>query len=261
ADRRADVIMTLEDVAAGVTREVGVERAVPCGECDGSGAEKGTTPVTCSTCRGYGQVERSSGFFSVRQTCPTCAGTGKVIEKHCKPCSGSGRLAEEVDISIDIPAGVHHGNQLRVVGEGDRGLQGSPNGDLYCQIRVKKHDFFERDHDDIVCEVPITFSDAALGAKVEVPTLQGRATVSVKAGTQSGTLSVLKGKGLPSLEGYGKGDQIVRLVVETPKKLKGPAKKLFQELRNLEESSSAHPERQGFLDRLYEKFTGKSDDA
>ena len=258
ADLRLDLELTLEEVATGVQKRVEVRRGVECGECRGSGAEPGSEPVTCNVCGGYGQVERSSGFFAIRQTCPECHGGGQVIAQKCPRCHGEGREAKAEEIVVDVPGGVFDGNQLRLAGEGEAGVRGGRDGDLYCRIHVRKHDFFERHGNDVICEVPITFSSAALGTKVDVPTLSGKtAVVTVPAGTQSGAFLSLRGKGLPSLEGRGQGHQLVRVVVETPRKLSSEAKKLYEELQTLEGGQQgAHPAQEGFLDRLYKRFKG-----
>jgi len=255
ADLRIDLELTLEEAATGVSRTVELTRQGPCETCDGSGAAAGTTPESCSTCGGHGQVAASSGFFTVRRTCPECLGSGVRIAKPCRDCAGQGRIPLTREISVDVPGGVDDGNQLRVVGEGDHGAEGGPPGDLYCRIRVQEHAFFQRRGTDILLEVPLTFSDAALGTKLEVPTLEGKTSISVPAGTQHGDTIVLKNKGLPSLEGFATGRQIVHFVIETPRRLSGTAKKLFEQLRELDGKSSHHPTRQGFLDRIREYFT------
>jgi molecular chaperone DnaJ len=257
SDLRIDLELTLEDVATGVQRKVEIEREGACTSCRGSGAKSGSAPQTCSTCRGYGQVQTSSGFFTVRRTCPRCYGEGTVISDPCKECGGSGRVAVKRELSIEVPAGVEDGNQLRIAGEGNEGTLGAPSGDLYCRIFVRRHGVFERAGRDIFLEVPVTFSDAALGARIEVPSLDGKTALQVPAGTQSGEVLKLRGKGLPSLDGYGRGDQLVRIVVETPRKLSSKARKLFEEMRELEGQKNAHPARQGFLEKIRDYLRGR----
>jgi molecular chaperone DnaJ len=258
ADQLTEIELTLEEVATGVTRKVEVRRRAVCKTCRGSGAKAGSSPQVCPTCAGYGQVEASSGFFSIRRTCPQCGGEGATIADPCRDCRGEGRVAERREITVDVPAGVHTGNQLRLAGEGDEGVRGGPPGDLYCRIHVEEHRFFQRDGDDLLCEVPITFSDAALGAKIEVPSLQGKTVVTVPPGVQSGAILELRGRGLPSLESSRRGDQLVRVIVETPRRLSAQARKLFEQLRELDgQTSQSHPDRQGFIDRLYDYFKGK----
>lgn len=259
-DLRLEVELTLEEVASGAKRDVDVARMTRCSRCDGSCAEPGSKPEVCPTCRGSGQVQASSGFFTISRPCPGCRGEGLTISKPCTSCSGQGVRRSEARLQIEIPAGIHDGNTLRIVGEGHDGTGGQPPGDLYCTVRVRPHRLFRRDGDHLVCDVPVTFSDAALGARIEVPSLKGKAHVTVPPGTQSGEVLRLKSNGLPRLDGYGRGHQLIRVVVETPRKLSSEQKKIFESLRTLEDSQkSSHPERQGFLERLYEYFTGKGD--
>ena len=257
-DLRVDLTLTLEDVAIGVSREIELKRQGSCGTCQGSGAAPGSSPQKCGTCGGHGQVESASGFFTIRRTCPTCVGAGTTIVDRCTGCGGDGRVPVRRDLKIDVPPGVENGNQIRVVGEGDGGTNGGPSGDLYCRIFVRQHQFFERIGNDVLLEVPITFSDAALGLKLDVPSLNGDLQVSVPSGTQSGEVFRLKGKGLPSIEGRGCGHQLVRVVVETPKKVSGKAKGLFEELRELEGQKNSHPARQGFLEKIQDFLKGGS---
>jgi len=255
-DLYVDVHLTLEDVATGDKREVELERLASCGACKGSGAKPGTEPQACVQCAGYGQVEQSSGFFTVRRTCPKCLGAGKVIVDYCGECRGDGCVPNRSTEELEVPAGIDDGNQIRYTGRGDEGSGGGPAGDLYCRVFVEKHRFFERDGNDVVLEVPVTFCDAALGASLEVPSLGGKVSVNVPAGIQSGDIVRLKGKGLPSLDGSRKGHQMVRVQIETPKKLSGKAKKLLEELRELEGDKKSHPVRHGFLDKLKDYWKG-----
>lgn len=257
ADLRVDLRLTLEDVATGVSRTIELSRQGACQTCDGNGAKPGTSPQKCGGCGGHGQVEASSGFFTIRRTCPQCLGAGSVISERCDDCGGEGCTPTTRELKIDVPAGIEGGNQIRIVGEGDEGTMGAPAGDLYCRIFLAEHRFFERNGNDIFLEVPVTFSDAALGTKLDVPVLGGKTTVSVPSGAQSGDIIKLKGKGIPSLEGYGKGHQLVRIVVETPRKVSSKAKKLFEELRDLDGHKSSHPARQGFLEKIQDFLTGR----
>lgn len=256
-DLRINLEITLTDVLTGVGRKVEIRRRRDCGDCKGSGAQPGTEPQTCLQCQGMGRVESSSGFLRVQRACPRCHGAGSVITTPCEKCEGEGRRVVSGEIDIDIPSGIHDGNQLRISSQGDSGVRGGPAGDLYCRIRVSRHDLFERMENDILLEMPVTFSDAALGAQLEVPTLEGAESLKVKPGTQGGEILRIKRKGLPALEGSGRGDQLVRVMVETPRKLSAEARGLFEQIRDLD-SENEHPARQGFLDRIREYFKGKS---
>ncbi len=255
---RVEVELSLEEVATGAQRSVEIRRQVPCEDCSGCGSRQGSKPVSCPTCRGFGQVESVQGFFSIRRACPRCHGEGAVIGDPCSRCRGEGRHQGKREVVISVPAGVHEGNQLRMHGEGDAGARGGPSGDLYCLIRERRHELFTREGDDILCEVPISFSEAALGAKVDVPTLRGKAEVTIPAGTQSGEMLRLRGQGLPSLEGGGAGSLIVRVVVETPRKLNAKMRELLDELRKAE-SSASHPARSGFFEKIKSYFKAKGD--
>ena len=259
SDLAVEFELTLEEVATGATRTIELRRQIPCKDCKQTGGREGSEPTTCSTCGGYGQVEASQGFFSIRRTCPHCRGEGVQVTDPCPACRGDGRHLGSREVTVNIPAGISSGTRVRVQGEGDAGVRGGPRGDLYCRIRVKRHDFFERLEDDLLCEVPVTFTDAALGTKVEVPTIRGKAKVSVPAGTQAGEILRLRGQGLPSIEGRGTGSQLVKIVVETPRKLTPRMRELMEELRDLEESPSTHPNRSSFFDRLKENFKGRGD--
>ena len=259
SDLRVEVAVTLEEVASGVERKIEMRRQVACEECGGKGGREGAKAVTCPTCHGYGHIDSVSGFFSIRRPCPRCRGEGETVADPCRACRGEGRRPAKREVTIQIPAGVRQGNQLRVRGEGDVGLRGGPTGDLYCFIRETRHPMFERDGDDLLCEVPISFSDAALGARVEVPGVKGKVRLTVPPGTQSGELLRLRGQGLPSLDGH-RGNLIVRVVVETPRKLNANARRLFEELRDAEAQGS-HPARTGFFEKLREYFQGKSEDS
>ncbi|MDR0534855.1 MAG: molecular chaperone DnaJ [Puniceicoccales bacterium] len=218
-DIGVELRISLEEAAAGVERKIPYQRYANCPECHGTGAEKNTSRKKCTTCKGKGQVVRSSGFFSIRQPCPQCGGAGEIIENPCKRCKGNGRVPEEHTVSVKIPPGVDTGSRLRSVGNGHAGANGGPNGDLYVSIRVLEHDLFDRQDDDLFCTVPIKFSIAALGGTVEVATLNGRAALKIPPGTQSGTTFRLREKGVPHIRGGGSGDLLVRIEIDVPKKL------------------------------------------
>ncbi len=257
------VELDLKDVATGVTKTLRVLRNDFCDVCAGSGAEPGTDRKTCQTCGGYGQVEqqRSMGFLVTRTVveCPNCHGRGQVIEKACRACHGSGRAKKERVLNVKVPAGIHEGQSIRLPGEGEPGPLGSARGDLLCVVRVKEHEFFERQGDDLICRLPISFTQAALGAQVDVPTLTGTTPLRIRAGTQYGELFELSGKGLPNMRSGRRGREIVQVIIETPKKLAAHQKEL---LRKFAETEDRHvlPESKGFFERLKDYLTGAGDD-
>lgn len=218
-DMRYDLEITLEEAASGVEKELSYRRKVSCKSCGGSGAEPGSSPITCGTCGGAGRVVSSRGFFQVQQICPTCHGSGTVVETPCGSCRGSGVTIETSRLKVRIPAGVDTGSKLRSAGGGEVGPHGGPSGDLYIVLHVKEHEVFERHDDDLFCLIPIKFTLAALGGTIFVPTLNGKASLKIPAGTQSGTVFRLRGKGMPHLRGSGAGDQLVRVEIEVPQKL------------------------------------------
>ncbi len=230
-------------------KTIALRRAEPCGTCDGTGAKPGTKPATCKQCNGAGVVMTSAGFFSMRSTCPRCGGRGETITDPCGTCNGTGREAKEREITIKIPAGIEDGLTLRIPGEGERGEGGAPPGDLLCEVHIRSHSLFKRAGADVYLELPVGFAQAALGAKVEVPTLRGKAELKVERGTQAGTVLRLKGEGFPRLEGYGRGDQLVEIVVEVPSKLTREQEKLLREFAEMEEQHIT-PERKSFLDKV-----------
>ncbi len=250
-DLRIVLDLTLEEINEGVSKTVTLNRTEPCGACQGSGAKKGTGKKTCGTCHGQGQVARSAGIFQVAQTCPTCQGAGEVIESPCEECNGSGGLRAKADVTIQVPAGVEEGMRLVVRGEGDAGSQGAPRGDLQVVVREREHKLFQRSGPDLLIEVPVSFSQLALGDKVEIPTLTGKVDMSIPAGTQSGKLFRLRGQGLPRLEGRGQGDQLVRVFVEVPKKLTDRQKELLREFAELENERSG---KKSFFERILDHF-------
>jgi len=250
---KIQIEVSLEDVATGVKKAISLTRREACGDCGGTGAAPGTKPVACSTCGGYGVVEQSQGFFAVRTACPHCRGTGRRITAPCSRCRGTGREAVQREITITVPPGAEDGIRYRYPGQGDVGDNAGPAGDLFCYVTVKPHPFFRRHGDDLVCEVPITFPQAALGATIEVPTLGGRTTVTVSRGTQSGDVVRLRGKGLPNPRGRGRGDEIVLLTIETPKRLTPRQEELLRELAETEEKA-VQPHRKTFFQKLKEYF-------
>lgn len=260
ADLRTDIEVTLEDASRGIKTNVSFPRLENCGTCKGSGAKPGTSSKTCSTCRGSGQMSYSKstpfGNFTSVATCKNCHGEGTVIEAPCSVCKGRGRAQKTKKIAVNIPAGVDTGSRLRVAGEGEAGEKGGPPGDLYVVIHIKPHDVFMREGKDILCEIPITFKQAAVGDKIHVPTLNGKAKIDIPPGTQSGTIFRLKGKGLPDLRGYGKGDEHVRVIIETPKQLTKRQKELLEEFEMLSTGSSATAStKKGFFSKVTNVFT------
>jgi chaperone protein DnaJ len=240
SDLRYTLELDLEEAVRGTTVNIRVPTLVNCKPCDGSGAKKGSSPVTCTTCGGIGQVRMQQGFFAVQQTCPRCHGQGKVISDPCESCRGEGRVEEYKTLSVKVPAGVDTGDRIRLSGEGEAGVQGGPTGDLYVVIDVREHAIFQRDGKHLFCEVPINFADAALGAEIEVPTLDGRVKLKIPEGTQSGKQFRLRGKGVAPVRGGGAGDLMCRVVIETPVKLSRRQRELMEEFRTTLEGDSSH---------------------
>jgi molecular chaperone DnaJ len=232
-DLRYDMQISLEEAALGCEKEISVTKPDQCDHCHGAGAEPGSKMRQCGTCGGRGQVLTSRGIFSIAQTCPHCKGAGRILEKPCKKCSGSGKHERTSKIKLRIPAGVESGSRLRSSGSGEAGARGGPAGDLYVFLQVKPHEIFSREGDDLLCEVPVSFIQATLGAEIEVPTLQGKATVKIPAGTQPGALLRLKGRGVKNLQGYGQGDLHVRVQVEVPTHLNAEQKHKLAEFAAL----------------------------
>jgi molecular chaperone DnaJ len=252
-DLRYDLELSFEEATHGCEKEISVTKPELCDQCNGSGVEAGSRVRTCPSCGGRGQIITSRGIFSIAQTCPQCRGSGRVIDKPCKVCRGSGRHERTSKIKLRVPPGVDTGSRLRSSGNGEAGVRGGPPGDLYIVLHVSPHEIFQRDGDDLLCEVPISFVQAALGAEVEVPTLDGNATIRVQPGTQSGTMFRLKGKGVRNIQGYGFGDLHVRVHVEVPTRLSAAQKsKLleFAELCNGKES----PLTQTFFEKAKKLF-------
>lgn len=232
-DLRYDLEITFLEAAMGCEKEITVNKPDRCDVCHGSGVEEGAQTRTCSTCHGRGQVVTSRGIFSIAQTCPQCQGAGRVVDKPCRPCSGSGRRDKTSKIKLRIPAGVDTGARLRSSGNGASGLRGGPPGDLYVVLHAKDHEIFEREGDDLLCEVPVSIVQATLGAEIEVPTLGGKAMIKIPAGTQPGAVFRLKGKGVKNIQGYGHGDLHVRVAVEVPTHLTSLQKQKLQEFAAL----------------------------
>ncbi|MDX2186598.1 MAG: molecular chaperone DnaJ [Opitutaceae bacterium] len=233
SDLRYDLQITLEEAARGVEKEISFRKSMGCERCDGTGAEPGSKKVTCPTCRGAGQIRRSGGIITFTQACPTCGGTGSKIEKPCSACRGEGRVAKTTKLNVRIPPGVDSGSRLRSAGNGEAGFAGGQPGDLYIVINVADHDVFERQNDDLFCEIPIKFTLATLGGTIEVPTLNGKASLKIPSGTQSGTTFRLKGKGIPNLRSGNPGDQLVRVHVEVPTGLSSEQRKKLEEFAHL----------------------------
>ena len=248
--------LTLVEAARGTTKTVAFTRHETCVECDGSGARKGTKPQPCDYCGGQGQVIQTAGVFRMQTTCPACRGAGSVIRDKCPACGGDGVTAEQVERRVTIPAGVDSDVRVRLAGEGEPGGNGGPPGDCYCVIEIEDHPFLTREGRDLHCEVPITFTQAALGATVEVPTLDGPKPLQVTRGTQSGDVVRVRGLGMPEVRGRGIGDLHVHLHVEVPKSLSPRAEELLRELA-AEEHAAVSPKRSSFFSRLTEYFQGK----
>jgi molecular chaperone DnaJ len=252
-DLRYDMEITFEEAAHGCDKEITVTKPERCDECQGSGAEPGSRARTCATCGGRGQVITSRGIFSIAQTCPHCQGAGRLIDKPCKVCRGQGRREKTSKIKLRIPAGVDSGSRLRSAGNGEAGWRGGPAGDLYVMLHAKAHEIFQRDGDDLLCEVPVSFVQAALGTEIDVPTLEGKSSVKVPAGTQPGTMFRLKGKGVKNIQGYGHGDLHVRVNVEVPTQLNAAQKIKLEEFAALCNGKES-PLSQGFFDKAKKLF-------
>lgn len=253
ADLRYDLEISLEEAAHGSEKEISFRKLGQCGHCHGNGAEPGSKRATCHTCRGAGQVTTSRGFFHVRQACPTCHGSGHRFEKVCAKCSGDGRVNETAKINVKIPPGVDTGNKLRSSGNGEAGTMGGEAGDLYIVVHVKDHEVFERQGDDLFCEIPIKFTLATLGGSIHVPTLQGKAALKIPGGTQSGTTFRLKGRGLPHLRGNAHGDQLIRVQVEVPTHLSAEQKKFLEEFARIS-GDQEEPLAKSFFDKAKKFF-------
>src|SRR3954451_17822054 len=253
SDLRYDMQITLEEAAFGVDKEIEVRKLDTCNKCEGKGSESGSRAINCPTCGGSGQVISSRGFFQVSQTCPRCRGTGQIIEKPCRACEGEGRAENTSRIKLKIPAGIADGSRLRSSGNGEAGIRGGPAGDLYVVIHIKEHPIFQREDDNLYCEVPISFTLAALGGEIPVPTLEGKANLKVPAGTQSGQVFKLRGKGVANVNARDHGDLFARLLVEVPTRLNTEQRQKLEEFASLcgEENTPLH---KSFFDRAREFF-------
>lgn len=255
-DLRYDIEITLEEAVKGCKKDIRIQTLAECDTCHGSGAEKGSKVETCPHCHGSGRIRRQQGFFVTEATCPSCHGSGKKIEKPCKSCHGDGRVQKAKNLSVTIPAGVDTGNQLRLSGEGAAGENGAPAGDLYVVIHVREHNIFERDGSNLYCEVPISFTMAALGGEIEVPTLDGKLKLKIPTETQTGKLFRVRGKGVPSPRGGYAGDLICKVVVETPISLNEEQQELLRKLEESLEGKSQHrPQQESFLDSVKNFFS------
>ena len=257
ADLRYNLEVTLEEAARGTETRIRIPTMAECETCKGSGAKKGSEPKTCPTCSGHGQVRMQQGFFSIQQTCPKCHGTGRYIPDPCGTCSGAGRVKQHKTLSVKIPSGIDEGDRIRLTGEGEPGVNGGPPGDLYVQIHLKAHSVFQRDHDDLHCEMPVSFSTAALGGEIEIPTLDGVAKLKVPAETQTGKVFRLRGKGIKGVRSIGHGDLLCHVVIETPVSLTDRQKELLTEFEEISQGNTQRhsPRAQSWMDRVKEFFS------
>ncbi|MEW6115966.1 MAG: molecular chaperone DnaJ [Nitrospirota bacterium] len=253
ADLRYNMTITLEECAFGTEKEIKIPRWQSCDVCSGSGAEPGKPPVTCSQCKGTGHIRFQQGFFSVSKTCGKCQGTGKIITDPCHACKGNGKIKVQREVLVKIPAGVDNGSRLRMTGEGDFGSYGGPPGDLYIVLTVEEHPFFKREGMDVLCQMPLSFPKAVFGGEVEVPTLNGPAKLRIPPGTPSGKSFHLKGRGIPKLGSHYRGDQIVSVYIDVPKKLTPRQKELLEEFASI--GDETHDEAKGFKSKLKDLFS------
>ncbi|WP_035383678.1 molecular chaperone DnaJ [Ferriphaselus sp. R-1] len=256
ADLRYNLEITLEQAARGTETQIRVPTMAECDTCKGSGAKPGTSPTTCSTCHGQGQVRMQQGFFSIQQTCPRCHGSGKQITSPCGSCGGVGRVKQHKTLSVKIPAGVDNDDRIRLSGEGEHGVNGGPAGDLYVVIHLKQHSVFQRDHNDLHCEMPISFATAALGGEIDIPTLDGTARIKVPPETQSGKQFRLRGKGIKGVRSNTYGDLHCHVVVETPANLTERQKELLREFDAISSGDHArhNPRAKSWMDKVKEFF-------
>lgn len=258
ADLRYDLDMTLEEAVFGVNKAIKLPTTEECDSCDGNGAKKGTSATSCGTCNGAGQVRMQQGFFSVQQTCPTCRGRGSVIKDPCNQCGGAGRTRSNKTLDVKIPAGVDTGDRIRVGGQGEQGENNGPAGDLYVQVNVKRHPIFERDENNLLCEVPVSFATAVLGGEIEVPTLAGSAKIKIPAETQTGKRFRLRGKGVKSVRSGLTGDLYCRIEIETPVNLTKKQRELLEQFdETLNEGGKRHnPKSDGWMTGVKKFFDG-----
>ncbi|MBZ0104511.1 MAG: molecular chaperone DnaJ [Sulfuricella denitrificans] len=252
ADLRYNLEISLEDAARGAETKIRIPTMEKCETCNGSGAKPGTQPTTCTTCGGHGQVRMQQGFFSIQQTCPRCHGSGKMVQSPCGTCQGSGRVKQHKTLVVKIPSGVDEGDRIRLSGEGEDGVNGGPPGDLYVVIQIKAHGVFQRDHDDLHCEMPISFTVAALGGEIDIPTLDGHAKIKIPAETQSGKVFRLRGKGIKGVRSQHHGDLMCHVIVETPVSLTERQKELLRELETLNQADGDrhNPRAKSWMDKV-----------
>jgi molecular chaperone DnaJ len=257
ADLRYNMEISLEEAAKGTETKIRIPVMSQCETCKGSGARPGTQPVTCTTCSGHGQVRMQQGFFSVQQTCPKCHGTGKMVKDPCPTCNAAGRIKQHKTLSVKIPTGVDEGDRIRLSGEGEAGVNGGPTGDLYVVIHLKEHEIFQREGGNLHCEMPISFSTAALGGEIEVPTLDGSAKMKIPVETQTGAVFRLRGKGIKPLRSNEHGDLLVHVIVETPVKLTARQMELLRELEtiNQQDSGKHSPRNKSWVDKAKAFFS------
>jgi len=257
SDLRYSLEITLEQAAHGTEKKINIPKMDQCDVCHGKGSKPGSEPKTCPTCHGHGQVRMQQGFFSIQQTCPKCHGNGKIITNPCTSCQGTGRIKRHKTLNIKIPTGVDDGDRIRLAGEGEAGVNGGPPGDLHVVIQLASHAVFERDGDHLHCEIPISYTTAALGGEIEVPTLEGHAKIKVPAETQTGKIFRLRGKGVQGVRSHSKGDLLCHVVIETPVKLTARQKELSEELESIsQKDNSRHsPRAKSWMDKAREFFT------
>lgn len=251
---RVDIDIDLREVATGVEKTINLNRREYCDVCGGSGLKPGTSPTVCSYCRGKGETQQTQGFFTFRSPCPKCGGHGKVIESPCYRCNGQGRVAKRAQVAVQVPPGIEDGVRLRVTGQGEPGENGAPRGDLYCDIHVRPHPLFQREGCHLICELPISLTQAALGYELDMPTLKGAtAKLRIPRGTQNGDVITLKGEGLPAMQSWGKGDLLVRIVIEIPTRLTARQEELLREFAELE-NKNQNPKWKNFWQKVKEYF-------
>ena len=257
ADLRYNLEITLEEAARGADKTIRIPAQEECGTCHGSGAKPGTQPKTCPTCGGAGQVRIQQGFFSIQQTCHKCHGSGRIIPEPCTSCGGAGRVKRQKTLEVKIPAGIDDGMRLRHGGQGEPGVNGGPAGDLYVEIHIKQHPVFQRDGDDLHCEMPISFTTAALGGEIEIPTLDGAANIRIPAETQSAKVFRLRGKGIRNVRTHAPGDLMVHVIVETPVKLTDRQKELLREFGDIASSNAErhNPKAKSWMDKVKDFFS------
>ncbi|MGH8743265.1 MAG: molecular chaperone DnaJ [Burkholderiales bacterium] len=256
ADLRYNLEISLEEAARGTETRIRIPAMALCETCHGSGAKPGTKPVTCTTCGGHGQVRMQQGFFSIQQTCPKCHGTGKMVHEPCMTCHGAGRVKQHKTLSVKIPPGIDDGDRIRLSGEGEAGMNGGPPGDLYVVTHIRSHAVFTRDHNDLHCEMPITFTTAAMGGEIEIPTLDGAAKIKIPAETQTGKVFRLRGKGIRGVRNSTHGDLLCHVMVETPVNLTSRQRELLQELEaiNIRDGARHNPRAKSWMDKVKEFF-------